>query len=320
MDPAIFLDRDGTLVPEGAAEGDSSRIALLNGVPEALKRLREAGFRLVVATNQGGVARGRFTESEVDALNQRVGELIDARTGMRRTVEKFYYCPFHPKGSVPEYTREHPWRKPSPGMLRQAAQDMGLELQRSWLIGGSPRDIAAGRAAGARTVLVSRELAHIAEAGADYTASSLADAASIVLKHASDRAPARAASTPAPANPLPATPPVSSKSPSRAGAATATATRPRTRKSAASRLRRARDGERLRRALGELAEEVRALRLRRAETGAIRVAAMTVQLATVLVAAVAILNLGDLDLFARWAVGAVFLQLVVATMLLFDRA
>ncbi|MFM7132727.1 MAG: D-glycero-alpha-D-manno-heptose-1,7-bisphosphate 7-phosphatase [Planctomycetota bacterium] len=309
MDPAIFLDRDGTLVPGNAAEVDPSKLAPISGVTDALKRLRETGFRLVVATNQGAVARGRSSEAEVDALNQRVGALIDGRTGIARTIERFYYCPFDPKGTVPEYSREHPWRKPNPGMLRQAARDMSLDLARSWLIGGSPNDIAAGRAAGVRTVLVSRELAHIAEAAADFTAANMADAVAIVLKHQADRPkqrPEAAAAQPAPAR--------------AAAGSTATATRPRTRKSATERLRRARNGERLRRALGELAEEVRALRLRRAETGSLRIAAMALQLATLLVAAVAIISLAEPEAFLRWSVGAVFLQLATATVLLFDRS
>lgn len=312
MDPAIFLDRDGTLVPENAAEGDASKLAPLGGVTDALKRLRESGFRLVVATNQGAVARGRASEADVDAFNQGLGALIDGRTGIARTIERFYYCPFDPKGTVPEYSREHPWRKPNPGMLRQAARDMSLDLARSWLIGGSPNDIAAGRAAGVRTVLVSRELAHIAEAAADFTVASMADAVAIVLKHQSDRPGPRPAAA-APAAPQRA-------NAATAAAATATAVRPRTRKSSTERLRRARDGERLRRALGELAEEVRALRLRRSETGSLRIGAMALQLATLLVAAVAILSLADPDAFMRWAVGAVFLQLATATVLLFDRS
>jgi D-glycero-D-manno-heptose 1,7-bisphosphate phosphatase len=314
MDPAIFLDRDGTLVPENAAEADPSKLAPIGGVSDALKRLRESGFRLVVATNQGAVARGRASEADVDAFNQRLGALIDGRTGIARTIERFYYCPFDPKGTVPEYSREHPWRKPNPGMLRQAARDMSLDLARSWLIGGSPSDIAAGRAAGVRTVLVSRELAHIAEAAADFNAANMADAVAIILKHQSDRPSPRPATT---AQPAPARAPAAAQP---ASAGTATAARPRTRKSATERLRRARDGERLRRALGELAEEVRALRLRRSETGSLRIGAMALQLATLLVAALAILNLADPEAFLRWAVGATFLQLATATVLLFDRS
>ena len=272
MDPAIFLDRDGTLVPDDANAGIPARATLVDGVAASLRRLRDAGFRLVVATNQGGVARGRFSENDVDAVHSRLSELVDQQTGLKRTIERFYYCPFHPKGIIPEYTREHPWRKPRPGMLLQAAQDMELELERSWLIGDSPRDVAAGRSAGLRTILVSRDKARIADAAADYSTASVAT--------------------------------------TRAAAPARTSTR---------RVRRERDSERLRRGLVELTEEVRALRLRRAESSALRVAAMGLQLIAVLVVGVAFLNLADLDNFVRWSAAAAMLQLITITMLLFDR-
>jgi len=290
MDPAIFLDRDGTLVPDDANTGVAARVSLVEGVAPSLRRLRDAGFRLVVATNQGGVARGRFTENDVDAVHSRLSELLDQQTGLKRTIESFYYCPFHPKGIVPEYTREHPWRKPRPGMLLQAAQDMELELERSWLIGDSPRDIAAGRAAGVRTILVSRDKARIADAAADYSAATLAEAVEVVLRHRDETT---------------------------ASIVAARAASPR--KVAGRRARRERESERLRRGLTGLTEEVRALRLRRSESSAIRLAAMGLQLVAILVVGVAFLHLGQLENFIRWTAAAAMLQLVTMTMLLFDR-
>jgi len=290
MDPAIFLDRDGTLVPDDADAGVPARVSLLDGVAPALRRLRDAGFRLVVATNQGGVARGRFTEHDVDAVHARLAELLDAQTGLKRTIERFYYCPFHPKGNVPEYTREHPWRKPKPGMLLQAAQDMELEVERSWLIGDSPRDIAAGRSAGLRTILVSRDKARIADAAADYHATTLAEAVEVVLRHRDETTSSVAAAR---------------------SAASAT--------SGTYRRKRERESERLRRNLAELSEEIRSLRLRRAETSPIRLAAMGLQLIAILVVGVAFLNLAEFENFARWAAAAAMIQLVTITMLLFDR-
>jgi histidinol-phosphate phosphatase family protein len=289
MDPAIFLDRDGTLVPDDANAGVPARVSLVEGVAPSLRRLRDAGFRLVVATNQGGVARGRFSEVDVDAVHARLSELLDQQTGLKRTIERFYYCPFHPKGTIPEYTREHPWRKPKPGMLLQAAQDLELEIERSWLIGDSPRDVAAGRAAGLRTILVSRDKARIADAAADYSASTLGEAVEIVLRHrdetTSSVAVARA---------------VAAKRPTRGG-------------------RRRRQTGRLRRGIAELTEEIRALRLRRAEASPVRLAAMCLQLVAVLVAGVAFLNLSDVDNFLRWGAATMMLQLVTITLLLFDR-
>lgn len=297
LDPAIFLDRDGTLVPDDERAGNPAAIQLVDGVAPALRRLRDAGFRLVVATNQGGVAHGRFTEADVDAYHRKLSEMLDAASGLKRTIERFYYCPFHPKGTVAGYTRDHPWRKPKPGMIQQAVQDMELDADRSWIVGDSPRDIDAGRAAGLRTVLVSRDRARIAEAAPDFSAATVAEAVELILRHRDDAIVASAVAN---------------------GAAPIARTR-RTR-ATTRKLRRDRDGERLRRALGELTEEVRALRLRRSETGAIRLAAMGLQLLTILVAAVAFLNLGDTESFLRWIAGAALLQLVTATILLFDRS
>ena len=293
MEPAIFLDRDGTLVPDDEHAGNPSRVVLLDGVPASLRRLRDAGYRLVVATNQGGVARGRFTEADVDSVHARVAQLVDSATGLKRTIERFYYCPFHPKGTIAEYSREHPWRKPRPGMLQQAAQDMELDVERSWLVGDSPRDIAAGRAAGLRTILVSRDRTRIAEAAPDYSAASLAEEVELVLRNRD--------------NGTVAAPRIARKKRVRAGKSTGGATATKT------------GGERLRRSLAELTDEVRALRLRRAETGAIRLAAMGVQLLAIMLAAIAFLNLSDFESFVRWGVGAALVQLITATILLFDR-
>lgn len=154
MEPVVFLDRDNTLIANDGDLGDPTRVALLEGVPEGLVRLRDAGYRLVVVTNQGGVARGRYGEEDVDRVHREIAGLVDGAAGRRGLIDRFYYCPYHPEAALPEYRREHPWRKPRPGMLLQAARDLGLDLGTSWMIGDQPRDIAAGRAAGCRTVLV----------------------------------------------------------------------------------------------------------------------------------------------------------------------
>ena len=148
VEPAIFLDRDNTLIANGGDLGDAESVRLLDGAAEALSQLREAGYRLVVVTNQGGVARGKFTEADVDAVHQRIAQLLDDELHQSGMIERFYYCPYHPEGTVTEYRRDHPWRKPNPGMILQASRDMELDLEHSWVIGDQDRDIAAGRAAG----------------------------------------------------------------------------------------------------------------------------------------------------------------------------
>lgn len=179
MRRAVFLDRDDTLIycrsvtPDGDL-GDPALVRLIDGAFEACRRLAQAGFSLIVVSNQGGVARGRYTETEVAGVNSRLNELLGG------LIHRFYTCPFHPGGVVPAYTREHPWRKPAPGMLLAAADALGLNLQQSWMIGDSPRDIQAGHAAGCRAILIapSDDL----RSPADFRAPNLTDAAAIILK------------------------------------------------------------------------------------------------------------------------------------------
>lgn len=156
--PAVFLDRDDTLIacrslPEPPPPGkagdlvDAALVRLLPGVAAAVGALRSAGFGLVVVTNQGLVARGAGTMKTVEAVNARMLELLEQSvpTGTPRPViEKIYVCPYHPLGTVAEYVREHEWRKPAGGMVRAAAQELGLDLAGSWLIGDAERDVLSG--------------------------------------------------------------------------------------------------------------------------------------------------------------------------------
>lgn len=161
MQPAVFLDRDDTLIfnttlpapanpPAGWKPGDlydPARVELMPGALEACRSLKAAGFPLVIVTNQGCVARGSATLDQVEAVNARVRQLLVSESG-EPLIDGVYFVPYHPKGSVPEFTREHPWRKPQPGMLLQAAEDHGLDLGSSWMIGDMPRDCEAGVNAG----------------------------------------------------------------------------------------------------------------------------------------------------------------------------
>jgi D-glycero-D-manno-heptose 1,7-bisphosphate phosphatase len=151
--PAVFLDRDDTLIacndlpppPPPGARGDlvdPSLVRLLPGVREGCHRLRAAGFTLVVVSNQGSVARGIATPRMVERVNDAV------RGALGMSDLPFYYCPFHPKGLVPLFTGEHPWRKPHAGMIHAAASELALDLARSWLIGDASRDVEAGVEAG----------------------------------------------------------------------------------------------------------------------------------------------------------------------------
>ena len=181
MTKAVFLDRDNTLIRNDGDLGDPTQVTLLPGVADALRALRHDGFRLIVVTNQGGVARGRYTERDVDAVHQRIAELVDEAANEAGLIDRFYYCPYHPEGTVAEYRREHPWRKPHPGMLIQAGRDLGLDLTQSWMIGDQARDIVAGRSAGCHTIMISGDQSMIAQATPHASAASFPEAVDIIL-------------------------------------------------------------------------------------------------------------------------------------------
>jgi D-glycero-D-manno-heptose 1,7-bisphosphate phosphatase len=149
--PAVFFDRDNTLIVSDGYLGDPSKVALVEGAPEIVARMRSLGYAVVVFSNQSGVARGMFTEDDVHRVNNRLDELLlDHNPGA--IIDRHEFCPFHPEGTVSEYAVDSDLRKPKPGMIFEAANRLALDLSRSWVIGDAPRDIEAGRAAGCRTI------------------------------------------------------------------------------------------------------------------------------------------------------------------------
>lgn len=151
---AVFLDRDDTLIAtRGVTAGsahpgdltDPALVRLLPGVASGLRRLSGAGFALVVVSNQGGVAAGACTLEQVEAVNDRLRELL-APEGVR--LAGVYYSPARPGGAVARFAAGDGWRKPAPGMILAAARELELDLGASWLVGDAPRDIEAGVAAG----------------------------------------------------------------------------------------------------------------------------------------------------------------------------
>ncbi len=151
MRPAVFLDRDGTLIEERGYLSKLEDIALFADTPAALRRLRDAGFALVVVTNQAGIARGYFDEAFVQKAHRYLGEMLAAE-GI--VIDGYYYCPHHPDGLVPEYSRVCRCRKPAPGMVEQAARDLDLDIDRSFVVGDKWLDVELATNAGARGILV----------------------------------------------------------------------------------------------------------------------------------------------------------------------
>lgn len=141
---AVFLDKDGTLVDDVPYNVDPERISLAPGAATALPRLQRSGFRLVVVSNQSGVAREIFSESALEAVRIKLAELIKA-AGAR--LDGFYCCVHGPGDGCG-------CRKPEPGLLHQAARELSLNLDACWLVGDILDDIEAGRRAGCRTVLI----------------------------------------------------------------------------------------------------------------------------------------------------------------------
>jgi D-glycero-D-manno-heptose 1,7-bisphosphate phosphatase len=148
---AVFLDRDGTINVEKDYLHRCDDFAFIPGAPEAIRRLKDAGFLVIVVTNQSGVARGYFDEAAVHALHEHIQQQL---AGYGARIDAFYHCPHHPIEGVGGFRIDCDCRKGSPGMLLQAAREYGLALDKSFMIGDKFADIEAGRAAGCRAILV----------------------------------------------------------------------------------------------------------------------------------------------------------------------
>ena len=149
--PAVFFDRDNTLIVSDGYLGDPSKVVLVDGAADAVARARSLGYAVVVFSNQSGVARGMFSEDDVHRVNAKVDEmLLDQNPSA--VIDRHEFCPYHPEGTVEPYAKESDLRKPKPGMILQAAEKLALDLARSWVIGDAPRDIESGKAAGCKTI------------------------------------------------------------------------------------------------------------------------------------------------------------------------
>ena len=151
MKPAVFIDRDGTILDELGYVVPGSEIKIYPFSAPAIVKLTEAGFPVVVITNQGGIALGMYDHAFVDQTH---ADLADALAKDGATIAAWYYCPHHPEGKVAEFTQVCACRKPGTAMLEAAARAHDLDLQKSWVVGDQWRDIELARRAGARGILV----------------------------------------------------------------------------------------------------------------------------------------------------------------------
>lgn len=152
MEKAVFLDRDGTIVEDTGYLHEIINIKFLPGVVEAIKSLNENGYKVIVVTNQAGVARGYFDEDAVREVNGFIQQSLSREGAF---IDGIYYCPHHAEGVIEEYRKDCYCRKPNPGMIEKAACDFNVDLKLSFMIGDNTTDAEAGIRAGCRTVLLS---------------------------------------------------------------------------------------------------------------------------------------------------------------------
>ncbi|RIJ05146.1 HAD family hydrolase [Achromobacter sp. K91] len=151
MRPAVFLDKDGTVLEDDPYNVDPGRMAYAPQAFSGLARLAAAGVPLVVVSNQPGVAKGLFPAVALEAVHAKLAAMFGA-AGAR--LDGFYWCPHHPEGVVEGYAVQCECRKPRPGLLLRAARELDLDLARSWFIGDILDDVEAGNLAGCRSILL----------------------------------------------------------------------------------------------------------------------------------------------------------------------
>jgi len=150
---ALFLDRDGTINEDLGYVGRVEDFRFLPGVFTALRQAQARGYLLIVVTNQSGIGRGHYSEADFTALTQ---WMIDQFAAEKITIAGVYFDPTHPTDAKGAYRRVSDARKPAPGMLLQAADALNVDLGRSAMVGDSESDMAAGQAAGVKTILIDR--------------------------------------------------------------------------------------------------------------------------------------------------------------------
>jgi D,D-heptose 1,7-bisphosphate phosphatase len=153
--PGVLLDRDGTIIVDHGYVGSVDRVEFIEGAAEAIARLNRAEVPVAVVSNQAGVARGLYDISDVEAVHRYIAEGL-AEVGAH--IDRFFYCPYHPDGTVPAFAHASDNRKPMPGMARAAAEALNLDLTSSWMVGDRAEDMDMAEAVGASAVYVGPDI------------------------------------------------------------------------------------------------------------------------------------------------------------------
>jgi len=152
MNKAVFLDRDGVITKEPPYYAHKiDQLELIPKSAEAISLLNESGFKVIVVSNQSGVARGYYQEKDIDIYNKAMKKKLEDKGAF---INAIYYCPHYPEATIKEYRIDCDCRKPKPGMLKRAKKDLDLDLKCSFLVGDKMSDIEAGYRAGCKTILV----------------------------------------------------------------------------------------------------------------------------------------------------------------------
>ena len=181
---AVFLDKDGTLINDVPYNVASAKIVLADDCLTGLKQLQESGFKLIVISNQAGIARGYFDTTQLSAAFMELYRKLRAND---IKINAFYYCPHHPEGTVKEYATSCNCRKPECELLLEAAKDFKLDLQQCWMVGDILNDVEAGKRAGCSSILINNgnetEWLQGQFREPDYQCANINQAADFILKH-----------------------------------------------------------------------------------------------------------------------------------------
>ncbi|HAK60582.1 MAG TPA: D,D-heptose 1,7-bisphosphate phosphatase [Nitrospiraceae bacterium] len=187
MNKAVFLDRDGTVTEEVGYLSDLTMLRLLPDAGAAIKKLNQAGFKVIIVTNQSGVARGLFPESLVHEAHARLAQMLE-KEGAR--LDGVYYCPHHPKAGNLHYTMACDCRKPGTGLVDRAVKELDIDPILSFMVGDKWSDVELGQRAGMKSVLVRTGFApddsgnmrpeHVKDP--DFTARDLSETVELILK------------------------------------------------------------------------------------------------------------------------------------------